>query len=169
MLRMIHSLGAPSPRSMVPIFVVGGTVSGYASMGSAESLADKMLDTRPHVVQEALEKVRDSGQNKFRSQFAKELNEQSLNINEITEQQDLRKHIQAKIHNTVIDVPQEARHSKRDLIRLKLDNEQLKLKIEKCLIEEERYRNMQHELEQLTQKFSKVSNCHIQSHISDII
>ena len=64
----------------------------------------------------------------------------------------------------MIDVPQEARHSKRDLIRLKLDNEQLKLKIENCLIEEERYRNMQNELEQLTQKFSKVSNCHTQSH-----
>ena len=83
---MIHSLSAPNPRSMVPIFAVGGTVSGYASMGSAESVADKMLDTRPHVVQEALGKVRDSGQNKFRSQFAKELNEQSLNINEITAQ-----------------------------------------------------------------------------------
>ena len=128
-------------------------------MGSAESLADKMLDTRPYMVQEALEKVRDSGQNKFRSKFAKELNEQSLNINEITEQPDLRKHIQAKIHNTVLEIPQKARYAKSDLIRLKLENEELKLKIEKCLIEEERYKNMQHEVEQLTQKFSKVSNC----------
>ena len=41
-------------------------------MGSAESLADKMLDTRPDEVQEALGKVRDPGQNKFKSQFAKE-------------------------------------------------------------------------------------------------
>ena len=65
--------------------------------------------------------------------------------------------------NSLIDVPhpQEARYSKSDLIRLKLENKQLKLKIEKCLMEEERYRIMQHELEQLTQKFSKVSNCQI--------
>jgi hypothetical protein len=64
-----------------------------------------------------------------------------------------------------IDVthPQEARHSKSDLITFKFENKQLKLKTEKCLIEEERYRNMKHELELLTQKFSKVSNCHIQS------
>ena len=136
-------------------------MSGYASMGSAESLADKMLDTRPHVVQEALEKVRDSGQNKFRSQFAKELNEQSLNINKIKVQQDLRNNVNS--FNSLIDVPHppDARHSKSDLIRLKLENKQLNIKIEKCLIEEERYRNMQHEMEQLTQKFSKVSNCHI--------
>ena len=145
MLRIIHSLGAPSPRSMVHIFAIGGTVSGYASMGSAESLSDKMLDTR-HVVQEALEEVRYPGRNKFRYQFAKELNEQSLNANEITAQQGVRKHVQAKIYNSLIDVPhpQEASNSKSDLIRLKLENKQLKLKIDKCLVEEEKYRNMKY-------------------------
>ena len=57
----------------------------------------------------------------------------------------------------MLEIPQEARYAKSDLIRLKLENEELKLKIEKCLIEEERHGNMQHELEQLTQKFSNVS------------
>ena len=117
-----------------------------------------MLDTRPHVVQEALEKVRDPHQ---KSQFAKEFNEQSLNINEIKVQHDFRNNVNS--FNSLIDVPhpQEARYSKSDLIRLKLENKQLNIKIEKCLIEEERYRNMQHEMEHLTQKLSKVSNCHI--------
>ena len=136
---------------------MAGCRIGCASMGSAESLAGQMLDTKPDVVQEALEKVRDPGQNKFKSKFAKELNEQSLNANEITAQQGVRKHVQAKIYNSLIDVPhpQEASNSKSDLIRLKLENKQLKLNIEKYLIEEERYRSMQHE---------KVSNCHIQIH-----
>ena len=130
-------------------------------MGSAESLADKMLDTRPHVVQEALEKVKDSGQNKFRSQFAKELNEQSLNINEIKVQQDLRKNVQAKIINSERDVPHEAFYSKSDLIKLKFENKQLKLKIEECLIEDRRYRHLQHQLECLTEKFAKVSHADV--------
>ena len=108
--------------------------------------------------------MRDSGQNKFKSQFAKELNEQSLNINEIKIQQDMRHDVNSS--NSLIDVPhpQKARYSKSDLMRLKLENKQIKLKIDKCLIEEERYRNMKQELEQLTHKLSKVSNCHIQSH-----
>ena len=161
---MIHTASAPSPRSMVPIFAVGGTVSGYASMGSVESYADKMLDARHHVVLEALEKVRDPGKNEFRSQFAKELNEQRLSINEIKIQQDRRNNVNS--FNSLIDVPhpQEAKYSKSDMMILKLENKQLKLKIEECLIEEGRYRNMQHELEQLTQKLSKVTNCQIQSH-----
>ena len=41
-------------------------------MGSAESLADKMLDTRHHVGQEAFGKVRDPGQKEFKSKYAKE-------------------------------------------------------------------------------------------------
>ena len=161
---MIHSLSAPSPRSMVPIFAVGGTASAYTSIGSAESLAGHMLDTKPDVVQKALEKVRDPGQNKFKSQFTKELNEQSLYSNEIKIQQDLKNNMNSFNSLIYVTHTQEARHSKSDMIRLKLENKQLKLKIDKCLLEEERYRNMQHELEQLTQKFSKVSNCHIQSH-----
>ena len=158
MLRMTHSYRTPNPRSMVPIFAVGGTVSGYASMGSAEDLADKMLETRPHVVQEALEKIRDSGQNKFKSKFAKELNEQDLNISEIKVEQDLRKSVRAEIKISEGDVPQEAFYSKSDLIKLKLENEELKLKIEECLIEDERYRNLQQQLECLTEKFAKVSH-----------
>ena len=103
-------------------------MSGYASMGSAESLADKMLDTRPHVLQEALEKVRGSAQNEFKSKFAKELNEQNCNISEIMVLQDLRKNVQAKIQNSERDVSQEAFYSKIDLIKLKFENEELHLK-----------------------------------------
>ena len=56
---------------MLPIFAVGGTVSGYASMGSAEDFDDKMEIKKSKFAMEALEKVREHGENKFKSEFAK--------------------------------------------------------------------------------------------------
>jgi hypothetical protein len=163
---MSQSESDTSPRFMLPIFAVGGTVSGYASMGSAESLADKtrekLVVTRPDVVREAVEKVRGHGQEQFKSKFAKELNDQSLTVENKKVQHVLKKPIFAKRHISVInqigDVPVNVtnENAKSDLIRLKLENEQLKLKIQKCLVEDERYRHLQHEVEQLRHKFSQV-------------
>ena len=150
----------PGLVSVQPMFAVGGTVSGYASMGSAESLADmareKMVVTRHHQVREAVEKVRDQGQRKFKSEFAKELDcQQDHRKTGISETLYSLPRLNLKSKDIVpVHVLNEC--AKADLVRLKLENEQLKLKIQKCLLEDERYKNLQHEVEQLTRKVSKV-------------
>ena len=130
-------------------------MSGYASMGSAESLADmareKMVVTRHHQVREAVEKVRDQGQRKFKSEFAKELDCKQDHRKDLKTKTDIHGLKKTGISETMLN-----ECAKADLVRLKLENEQLKLKIQKCLLEDERYKNLQHEVEQLTLKVSKV-------------
>ena len=122
-------------------------MSGYASIGSAEGMDNKMLNPRPDVVIEALEKVRRHRQEKFKSKFAKELNEQHLPVDNI------RYGPSAK-ENRYSTLQPELGGS--DLTRLKLENKELKLNIENCLIEEKRYKHIQYELSQLRQKITKV-------------
>ena len=55
------------------------------------------------------------------------------NISEIKVQQDLRTNVRAEIKISERDVPQEAFYSKINLIKIKLENEELNLKIEDSL------------------------------------
>ena len=148
-----------SERSMLPIFTLGGIVSGYASIasiagiasvasiGSADGMDNKILNARPDVVMEAVEKVRRHRQEKFKSKFAKELNEQHLPVDNIQDDPGTKEKK---------DFPRRAEFGGSDLSRLKLENEKLKLNIENCLIEEKRYEHIQYELSQLRMKITKV-------------
>ena len=138
---------------MVPIFALGRTVTGYASVdstasiGSAEDMDNKILNARPDVVMETLEKVRRHRQEKFKSKFAKELNEQNLPVDNI------RYGPSAKVKRDSTMQPELGRS---DLNRLKLENKELTLNVENCLIEEKRYKHIQYELSQVRQTINKV-------------
>ena len=154
-----------SQRSMLPVFALGGIVSGYASVdstGSAEGTDDKMINAKPDVVMEAVEKVRRHGQEvvglvrrhgqeNFKSEFAKELNEKHFPVDNIRNEPGTKEKRDSLI---------KAGCGWIDLNRLKLENEVLKLNIENCLIEEKRYEHIQYELSQLRQKITKVIEWH---------
>ena len=139
-----------SQRSMLPVFALGGIVSGYASVdstGSAEGTDDKMINAKPDVVMEALENVWRHGQEMFKSEFAKELNEQHVPVDNLRNEPGTKEKRDSLIKAECGGV---------DLNRLKLENYELKLNIENCLIEEKRYKHIQYELSKLRQKITKV-------------
>ena len=142
---------------MLPIFAVGGTVSGYASMGSAEDLADKMEIKKSKFAMEALEKVREHGENKFKSEFAKEINKEKCYAENVKWDQDVPKQEKNKIKSSSRGFPLYTDNVKSDLMRLKLENKELKQKIKDCILEEERYNHLQTEFGQLKLKLYKVN------------
>ena len=125
------------------------SVSGYASLGSLESFENKIGDETPNIVHDTIVR-RDRP---FRSQFARHLDEKIMNLT-------LRPKNTHRVGKSLSDVRGGTQLKQADLSelkRLKLENEQLRLKIQICIDEDEKYQSLCNELERLTQKISQVS------------
>ena len=99
---------------MLPVFTIGGTVSSIHS-----------LDTN---------KEKEAEENNFKSEFAKELNKEVYF-------EKARNSVSNKYKMKDVE---DGANIKTNLTRLKLENEQLKLKIKDCLLEDERYKYLKH-------------------------
>ena len=126
------------------------SVSGYVSLGSLESFENKIEDDGPNMVHDTIVRRSDRP---FKSQFARHLDEKIMNPT-------LRPKNTHRVGKSLWDVRGGSQIKQADLSeleRLKLENEQLRLKIQICIDEDEKYQSLCCELERLTQKISQVS------------
>ena len=101
-----------------------------------------------------IQRVFENGQGTFKSEFAKQLNFQKVQKKENKPEYAPTKSVH-HVTSQKCDILTED-SARSDLKRLKLENEELKLKIQRCQVEEERYRHLQNEVEQLTRKIYEV-------------
>ena len=152
-----------------PVFAVGGTVSGYASLGSAESLpgessrdkavwnptsSDNRNESRQtgRMTEEAADQR--SAQSAFKSSFAKELLEENQNQT-VTSRNSWREPT-ARTEFADEDRIEIVSEDSAEYSRVKAENELLKRKLALLNREDERYKKMEFEIEQLTWQLGKV-------------
>jgi len=186
-----------STPSLKPVFALGGSVSGYASMGSIESLSgdlkreNKVWSTED-IIGEQTEDMKGSKasiqtSSPFKSSFAKELEEENLNhsvrIKKCSQKErdpSFKSDFAVNIHcvgdcRTVnapcprksmcqgtkkvvkVEIPATFDSETIDeFSRVKLENEILKLKLKSFNQDDEKYKKLQCEIEQLTWQLSKM-------------
>ena len=155
-----------------PVFAVGGTVSGYGSLGSAESLTpetqsaaskDKSVWTSentkalPAMTEElqSLSQARAS----FKSSFAKELHQE--NIKSATwRDSDFKSSFAVRVNSEEssegVSEKGQAEVDGDEYVRVKRENDLLKKKLLDYSKEDEKYKKLQFEIEQLTWQLGKV-------------
>ena len=150
-----------------PVFAVGGTVSGYGSLGSAESLSvetssaaykDKTVwisenKDLPAMTEElqSLSQARTS----FKSSFAKELHQE--NIKSATwRDTDLKSSFAVRVNSEEISVSDKRDVGEDEYVKVKMENDLLKKKLLDYSKEDEKYKKLQFEIEQLTWQLGKV-------------
>ena len=136
-----------------PVFAVGGTVSGYGSMGSAESLTDK---SHPSESKDNINMNPESGQS-FKSSFAKELHQENIQKNSPSWRQPSYRSsfIDEVINEDSFDRPSGVNED--EYVRVKRENEILKRRLSEYNTEDEKYKKLEFEIEQLTWQLGKVS------------
>lgn len=179
-----------STPSLKPVFALGGSVSGYASMGSIESLSgdlkrENKVWSTDDIIGEHMDEVKGSRQGSiqtyspFKSSFAKELEEENLNqsmrIKKCLQKEepgfksDFAVNIKCVgdcVTDTAciatkkvvkVEIPATLDMETRDeFSRVKLENEILKLKLKSFNQDDEKYKKLQSEIEQLTWQLSKM-------------
>ena len=136
-----------------PVFAVGGTVSGYGSLGSAESLTDK---SQPSESKDSVNMDPESGQS-FKSSFAKELHQENIQKNSPSWRQPTYRSsfIDEVINEDSFDRPSGVNED--EYVRVKRENEILKRRLSEYNTEDEKYKKLEFEIEQLTWQLGKVS------------
>ena len=167
-------LNSPTRR---PFFALGGSVSGYASMGSIGSLSGDLKRASKMCSNEDIfiEKIEDvnmsmhSSTLRFKSSFAKELEEESANQSVIMKKYSILKqecsseldHFMSRQSvdnfNAVFDQHANDVNNDVELSCLKIENEMLKLKLESFNQKDEKYKKLWLEIENLTWQISKVN------------
>ena len=142
---VMDPLKIPLVRS--PVFVLSDNASDYASMGSGEFDSDG-------TEKENNDKNNDDT-NKFKSSFAKELNER-ITKNDMSEYTN--KSFTKSRFDEILDKTMDFENAQEDFLRVKQENARLRFEIEKHKHEEKRYNKLQDEIEHLTSKLSKVNN-----------
>ena len=137
----MEPLKIPLVRS--PVLVVEENESDYASMGSGEFDSDGIERN-----------LSSNGVNqRFKSAFAQELNDRTgLSFISEYSQEGLSKSQVDEILDKTLDF----RKAQEDYLRVKQENARLRFEIEKQKHEEERYKKLHLEIEQLTSKLNKV-------------
>ena len=135
-----------------PVFAVGGTVSGYGSLGSAESLTDK---SQPSEIKDNINMNPESGQS-FKSSFAKELHQENIQKNSPSWRQPSYRSsfIDEVINEDSFDRPSGVNED--EYVRVKRENEILKRRLSEYNTEDEKYKKLEFEIEQLTWQLGKV-------------
>jgi len=149
-----------------PVFAVGGTVSGYGSLGSAESLTpetssaskvwsseSKREQPAPAMTEElqSLSQARAS----FKSSFAKELHQE--NIKSSTGQDtDFKSSFAVRVNSEENSVSDKPEVDGDEYVRVKRENDLLKKKLLDYSKEDEKYKKLQFEIEQLTWQLGKM-------------
>ena len=150
-----------------PVFAVGGTVSGYGSLGSAESLTgDKSIrDNSGGAKNNMSQELQSLSQAKssFKSTFAKELHQENIQrnspswrhssyrssfIDEVISEDSIGDNNGNHTAVTSNDVS--------EYVRVKRENEVLKRRLSAYNKEDEKYKKLEFEIEQLTWQLGKV-------------
>jgi len=161
-----------------PVFAVGGTVSGYGSMGSAESLnnsGDKSVTgwTEPRenhqINNQALTQAANMTQelqslsqarSNFKSAFAKELHQENVQRNSPSwRSSGYRSSFIDEVINedTINDTNNDTSEKlETEYVRVKRENEILKRRLSEYNKEDEKYKKLQFEIEQLTWQLGKM-------------
>ena len=134
----------------------GGTVSGYGSMGSAESLTDK---GHPSDSKDNINMNPESGQTRsssFKSSFAKELHQENIQRNSPSWRQPAYRSsfIDEVINEDSFDRPSGVNED--EYVRVRRENEILKRRLSEYNKEDEKYKKLEFEIEQLTWQLGKV-------------
>ena len=170
--------GCDSAPCIKPIFALGGSVSGYASMGSIESLSgdlkrvskvwsteDVIEDT---VKDDYISRHLNATNSSFKSSFAKELEVENHNHSVRMRRYSLMRQDHAlqitQVVNSdsdssniaVSDQDTTASETIDELSKVKLENKILKLKLKSYNQDDEKYKKLQCEIEQLTWQLNKV-------------
>ena len=170
--------GCDSAPCIKPIFALGGSVSGYASMGSIESLSgdlkrvskvwsteDVIEDT---VKDDYISRHLNATDSSFKSSFAKELEVENHNHSVRMRRYSLMRQDHAlqlmqvvnsdsdSSHIAVGDQDTTASETIDELSKVKLENKILKLKLKSYNQDDEKYKKLQCEIEQLTWQLNKV-------------
>lgn len=186
-----------STPSLKPVFALGGSVSGYASMGSIESLSgDSKRENRvwstEDIIGEQTEEMKGSQaatqtDSPFKSSFAQELEEENLSqsvrikkCSQIERDPAFKSDFAVKVHcvgdckAVIPPCPRESLCQKTKKVvkveipttlnseaidefsRVKLENEILKLKLKSFNQDDDKYKKLQSEIDQLTWQLSKM-------------
>lgn len=151
--RRVKKPGQDALHHAKPVFAVGGTVSGYGSLGSAESLTDK---SQPSESKDKINMDPESGQS-FKSSFAKELHQENIQKNSPSWRQPAYRSsfIDEVINEDSFDRPSGVNED--EYVRVKRENEILKRRLSQYNTEDEKYKKLEFEIEQLTWQLGKVS------------
>ena len=160
----------------VPVFAVGGTVSGYGSLGSAESLAsgpEKPVsaaassaetgvmqgEAAPSPAQPAPRPAQG-----FKSAFAKELHQET--VQRQRSPASWRQHasyrssfideVIAEDEDSCADSEAAAAREESEYVRVRRENEILKRRLSEYSKEDDKYKKLEFEIEQLTWQLGKV-------------
>jgi len=174
-----------SNSSLKPVFALGGSVSGYASMGSIESLSgdlhrEKKVWSTEDIISTDMPAVPPTQTtNTFKSSFAKELLEENtshflqakkgskyqsdptytsdfavkIGTDDVCQTKDSFYKANKEIVEISDIVPKEPID---EFSRVKLENEILKLKLKSFNQDDEKYKKLQMEIEQLTWQLGKM-------------
>ena len=137
------------PLVKCPVLVVGGRVSGYASLGDSDGTERDCDTSRDTSTKEDA---------KFKSEFAKELDETfSLNyLCDLTSDMPYNRFSNYQ-YDGILDQAVGFKKAKEDFMRVKYENAKLKFEIEKQKHEEAKYNKLEMEIEFLTSKLMKVT------------
>ena len=160
----------------VPVFAVGGTVSGYGSLGSAESLGsgpEKPVsaaassaaagvmqgEAAPRPAQPAPRPAQG-----FKSAFAKELHQET--VQRQRSPASWRQHasyrssfideVIAEDEDSCADTEAAAAREESEYVRVRRENEILKRRLSEYSKEDDKYKKLEFEIEQLTWQLGKV-------------
>ena len=151
-----------------PVFAVGGTVSGYGSLGSADSLTpetsaaskDKLSvwtsekDQGLPAMTEELQSL-SQARASFKSSFAKELHQENIKSSTWRDS-DFKSSFAVKVNSEENSVSDKPEVDGDEYVKVKRENDLLKKKLLDYSKEDEKYKKLQFEIEQLTWQLGKV-------------
>ena len=151
-----------------PVFAVGGTVSGYGSLGSADSLTpetsaaskDKLSvwtsekDQGLPAMTEELQSL-SQARASFKSSFAKELHQENIKSSTWRDS-DFKSSFAVKVNSEENSVSDKPEIDGDEYVKVKRENDLLKKKLLDYSKEDEKYKKLQFEIEQLTWQLGKV-------------
>ena len=145
-----------------PVFAVGGTVSGYGSLGSAESLNtaanDKLVTARDN--SEKMQSMPPQ-RSAFKSSFAKELHQENIQRNSPSwRNSSYRSSFIDEVisEDSVVETTDKETDLEDEYVRVRRENEILKRRLSEHNKEDEKYKKLEFEIEQLTWQLGKVKN-----------
>ena len=171
----MRSVRSFSTTNIKPVFSLGGSVSGYPSMGSADNICAAGRDQlvwRPQVISVDTpedEEATVSTNKMFKSSFAKELEvktaTQSFIEDKLSENPDLGKCLSCNTSDlgserrSIVDREEQTlvlTQAVEEFLRVKADNERLKMKMKTCIQGDGRYKKLEIEVDNLNLQLSKV-------------
>ena len=153
-----------------PVFAVGGTVSGYGSLGSAESLNttganDKSVtawtETGARDSSDKMQSMPPPQRSAFKSSFAKELHQENIQRNSPSwRNSSYRSSFIDEVisEDSVVETTDKENELEDEYVRVRRENEILKRRLSEHNKEDEKYKKLEFEIEQLTWQLGKVKN-----------